>query len=377
MAWQRPRRGEFASRRFRPAPLLLVPLVAALSMGFFILSSWGASGGSDHLLAFRLDHFQCYTVKASASKPQRVVLRDQFRTSRGTASRLERLCAPVEKNGGRIRNEQAHLGCYALRAPKWRATVEISNQFEEAARLMVGTPSRLCLPSGKSPLPGPGPRPARGLDHYQCYPVRGTRHFKPRRPRLRDQFGLTEPQIVRVQSLCTPVRKDRGKVLNSRDHLVCYLLRPGETFRRRSVQIANQFGGGRLSVLAPELLCLPSTKRWLRPDLTVAIANTPTQVVCPGGPGTCLTTVTLTVRNIGSASTITGFEVQVEADPMQLKSATAGPLAPGASQALTVVLGPDGNCYEPDCTVRATVDTAHAIPESNESNNVDTRTDIG
>jgi hypothetical protein len=376
MAGQALRR-EPASRRFRQAPVLVV-LIAALATCTFALSSWRASASNQRLLAFRLDHFQCYTVKASASKPHKVSLRDQFRTARGTTALLERLCAPVEKNGRPIRNAQAHLACYALRAPKWKASVVITNQFQKAARLTVGTPSRLCLPSGKSPIPGPRPLPARGLDHYQCYPARSASNFKPRRVKLRDQFGITGPKVVRVQSLCTPVRKNKGKVLNSRDHLVCYLLRPDGTFRRRSVQIGNQFGAARLAVLTPESLCLPSTKRWLRPpDLTVAIANTRTQVACPGGGGTCMTTVSLTVRNIGGASTVNPFQVQVEADPGQVKAAGAGPLAAGASQPLTVVLGPDGNCYDPDCTVRATVDSTLVIPESNESNNVDTRTDIG
>jgi hypothetical protein len=365
-------RRTLTSKRFRRAPLLLV-LIAALATSTFALSSWRASASSQHLLAFRLDHFQCYTVKASAAKSHTVALRDQFRTTRGTTGLLDWLCVPVVKNGRPIRNAQAHLACYALRAPKWKAGVVISNQFQKAARLTVGTPSRLCLPSGKSPIPGPRPLPARKLDHYQCYPARSATNFKPRRVKLRDQFGMTAAQAVRVQSLCTPVRKNKGKVLNSTDHLVCYLLRPDGTFRRRSVRIRNQFGAGRLAVLAPESLCLPSTKRWLRPpDLTVAIANTRTQVNCPGGGGTCMTTVSLTVQNIGGASTVNPFQVQVEADPRQVKAVGAGPLAPGVSQPLTVVLGPDGNCYDADCTVRATVDSTLVIPESNESNNVDT-----
>jgi hypothetical protein len=33
--------------------------------------------------------------------------------------------------------------------------------------------------------------------------------------------------------------------------------------------------------------------------------------------------------------------------------------------------------YDADCTVRVTVDSPHTVAESNESNNVDVRTDLG
>jgi len=363
------------SRRFRRAPLLVIPLLAAV-VGVLVLSPWGRGAGSERALTFRLDHFQCYTVKAPSSKPQTVFLVDQFRTARGTTGRIERLCAPVEKNGLRRRNERAHLVCYALRSGPLRASVEISNQFQKAVRLTVGDPLRLCLPSGKSRVPGPEPQRARGLDHYECYGVRRI-HFKPRGVKLHDQFGTTSRRVVGVQTLCTPVHKDRGRILNGRDHLVCYALRQEGRFERQPVRIINQFEGARLFVLAPESLCLPSRKRLLLPDLTVAIANVPTQVSCPGGGGTCITTVNFTIRNVGPAPVIGVFQVRVEADPGQVKTVSAGPLAAGGSQPLTVVLGPDGNCYEPDCTVRVVADSSHIVSESNESNNTDTRTDIG
>lgn len=58
-------------------------------------------------------------------------------------------------------------------------------------------------------------------------------------------------------------------------------------------------------------------------------------------------------------------------------SGAARPLPAGGSQPLSVPLGPDGNCYDPDCTVRVTVDSSNSVTESNESNNVDSRTDLG
>jgi subtilase family serine protease len=51
---------------------------------------------------------------------------------------------------------------------------------------------------------------------------------------------------------------------------------------------------------------------------------------------------------------------------------------PGSGvQTFTDVLGPGGNCYDPDCTVSVAVDTGNTVDETNEGNNVDTYTVIG
>ena len=113
------------------------------------------------------------------------------------------------------------------------------------------------------------------------------------------------------------------------------------------------------------------------PDLTVSIPNTRTQVSCPGGGGTCITTRTFTLTNTSSVNVTTSFDVLVEADPAQTKTVTVPGLAAGASLPLTEQLGPDGNCYDGDCTVSVTVDSGNAVGESNEANNTATRTDPG
>jgi len=113
------------------------------------------------------------------------------------------------------------------------------------------------------------------------------------------------------------------------------------------------------------------------PDLTVALASTPTPVSCPGGPGTCITTVNFTITNTSSTAVATPFQILIESDPAQTKTITVAALAAGVSQSFSEQLGPDGNCYDPDCTVRVTVDSGTAITESNEANNVASRRDIG
>ena len=296
-------------------------------------------------LSFRLNHFQCYGVDpGSAFKPRTVALADQFGRSKALVSQLTTLCAPVRKNGGAVRNARAHLVCYPItRKPAFRSRkVVITNQFEKGTRLVVVRPVQLCLPTGKAVLPGPSPQPVKGLDHYQCYVVKPARKLRERRVSLLDQFGKSRPIVVRMVSLCAPVRKNTVPIRNKRDHLVCYQLRSTQTFRSRHVGIVNQFGKADLTVVSPERLCLPSLKRLNElPDLTASIPNTRTQVSCPGGGGTCITTRDFTVTNASSVNVLTPFTVLVEADPGQKTTLSVPSLAAGASVPLTATLGPD------------------------------------
>ena len=88
-------------------------------------------------------------------------------------------------------------------------------------------------------------------------------------------------------------------------------------------------------------------------------------------------TVTFTIRNLSPVGVTTPFDVLVQADPSQKAALTIPSLPGGASRTLAQALGPDNNCYDPDCTVTVTVDDGNAVMESNEANNSDTRTDIG
>ena len=114
-----------------------------------------------------------------------------------------------------------------------------------------------------------------------------------------------------------------------------------------------------------------------RPDLTVKITDQPTRVACQPEVG-CTATVEFTVANVGADDVAADFTVLIEADEVPSKTITvSGGLAAGESRAFTETLGPGGNCYNPDCTVKVTVDSGAAITESDETNNSDSRTDLG
>jgi CARDB len=114
------------------------------------------------------------------------------------------------------------------------------------------------------------------------------------------------------------------------------------------------------------------------PDLVVQdIDMNSLKVDCPGGGGTCVTTVTFTIANIG-AGDAGPFNIRIEADPgVIVNQFVAGGLAGGGTQTFTITTPPGGNCYDPDCTISVTVDSNNEVEECNEKNNRLSETTIG
>jgi hypothetical protein len=221
-----------------------------------------------------LDHFKCYKTKQPGTKfdPRQVVLADQFNTQRVNVVRPETFCNPVDKDGSGINNPAGHLTCYKIRDvrgdefPKFRKQrVEVSDQFGTHT-LLLKKIRTLCLPSSKSPageVPGPPPT---GLDHFKCYKTKqlGTR-FDPRQVVLTDQFNKERVNVVRPEALCTPVDKDGSGINDPTTHLACYKIRDvrGDEFpkfRKRPVEVGDQFGTHSLLLKKTRSLCLPSSK---------------------------------------------------------------------------------------------------------------------
>jgi hypothetical protein len=104
------------------------------------------------------------------------------------------------------------------------------------------------------------------------------------------------------------------------------------------------------------------------PDLKVQSIGRP-QVSCPGGAGTCVTVVSVRIANVGAAEAW-AFTVRTVLDPVQsvvVNQAVSGLVI--GEQLLTVTTPPGGNCFDPDCTICVTVDSANAVTESDEGNN--------
>jgi CARDB len=352
----------------------------------------GTVGGPYILAQSALDHFKCYRVREKTKKQDPIViLTDRFGTSRAVVKKAVSLCNPANKNDEGLSDPRAHLTCYAIRDDKrskprpgsGRERIMITNQFGEQ-KLKIRGPETLCVPSSKSLFrQDPGPPPAQ-LDHFKCYGAKGDKRGPRERVSLVDQFGKSRVKVGRVELFCTPVSKNDEGIMRPESSLVCYGIHPRDRVGR-TVIVRNQFGLAFLRVKKSETLCIPSREQERPlPDLVVALPN-PTGVVCSGVPVTCISTVRFVISNAGAAPVPAGstFQVLLQADPALAVTKTvsvtlSSALGPGGSlPAQAEMMPPSGNCYDPDCTVTARVDSTNAIVESNEGNNGATRTDLG
>ena len=113
-------------------------------------------------------------------------------------------------------------------------------------------------------------------------------------------------------------------------------------------------------------------------DLVVRDIGRP-DVRCPKSAGSCRTTVDIDIANIGNKRS-GAFDLRTVLDPSQSVSVgTSVPagLAAGEDRRITVATPPGGNCFDPDCTVSATVDSTNAVEECNERNNARSETTPG
>ena len=228
-----------------------------------------------------LDHFKCYTIKASAVTPHTptVLLIDQFGSSQDNVAKApNRLCNPVEKRrlSGEVtpvNNPMAHLVCYRItEAATPPREVRVQNQFG-TARLTVGQAQRLCLPSWKMHTPEfPAPTAPGGLDHFKCYAAKYSAvqvdrfENKPPTVVLKDQFETAQAKIGAPVELCNPVEKRRpdGEVTpitNFDAHQVCFVITQDPAHVSQHVFTKNQFGNAIIDTVAESRLCLPSFKQ--------------------------------------------------------------------------------------------------------------------
>ncbi len=114
----------------------------------------------------------------------------------------------------------------------------------------------------------------------------------------------------------------------------------------------------------------PDTDPGKRPDLVVQVIRLGS-VNCPQGRQSCEATARIRIANIGTADA-TAFNTRTVLDPSQsviVDHVSPAGLVAGGIEDFTVVTPPGGNCHDPDCRICATVDSANAIAESDETNN--------
>jgi Prealbumin-like fold domain len=254
-----------------------------------------------------LDHFTCYIATAAKSAtgaptfgpPSAVQLTNQF-APQGLWTAVGNVafhCNPVKKTADGvvtpITNPDAHLLCFTtpptpaaavVTQPTYKVTV--SNQFG-SAELDTRQPVLLCLPTWKS-LTGP-PNQTQvqppGLDHFLCYAAsvdpNSPTQFAPPPVSLQDQF-MPKPvgaTVLAPNLLCLPTAKALSPLVgapavNYNDpHLVCFALKVGAV-RAPTVFDQNQFGAGAVTIKKLTELCVPSTKQVDSPGGQIVITKT-------------------------------------------------------------------------------------------------------
>ena len=117
-----------------------------------------------------------------------------------------------------------------------------------------------------------------GVEHFACYTV-NLDGFDETEFEFSNQFGRGRGTITAPDILCAPARKNTESIQNRKSHLMCYQLRFDGEFEKLRVSIKNQWGSDqRFTVLDPRTMCLPAAKSRLK--MPSSPATTPSHFTC-------------------------------------------------------------------------------------------------
>ncbi len=216
-----------------------------------------------------LGSFECYAVdREKVAAISGVSIGDGFGDS-GTADlrRPTRLCAPADRAGTDPSAPDAagHLLGYELqhRKPRFRTLkhVHVTAVGFGAIEVDVIRPVLLFAPARKSLSADPGVPAGLGLDHFQCYVVKGAK-TRADGVHVRDQFGELTEDVKRPFRLCVPADKNGEGILHPTQALICYTIRPARRPRftgRAPLFVHDQFGARTIGIKRPTELCVPAT----------------------------------------------------------------------------------------------------------------------
>jgi SH3 domain-containing protein/Ser-Thr-rich glycosyl-phosphatidyl-inositol-anchored membrane family protein len=96
-------------------------------------------------------------------------------------------------------------------------------------------------------------------EHFQCYDI-DDKPLIDIPVTLVDQFGSSKNVVVRAKYLCAPADKNGEGMTNEADHLMLYELEKRIPVGKK-VEVTNQFGKQRYTVLDSRLIAVPSLKK--------------------------------------------------------------------------------------------------------------------
>jgi hypothetical protein len=216
----------------------------------------------------RENHFRCYVVSSQTPQPATTVtLQDQFLgpTTLTVDEPLD-FCAPTDKNGEGITDQNEHLTMYgASQELSQHLLVSTRDQFGSHTLEVVGA-RVLLVPTQK--LVG-NLRFPRSLNHFWCYEANGPR-LRNVTVTLADQFSSDTVQVVQPNLFCNPVEKTidgnvLGEIFDEEFHLTCYDIKGPQKTQATQFGVSNQFENDVFTITSWDLLCVPTQKLGFQP----------------------------------------------------------------------------------------------------------------
>ena len=153
-------------------------------------------------------HLECYVISQAGGAPRRpAVISNQFGSETSFVGSPRRLCVPSERNGVASSLNLDHYKCYRegrATPPFLRRAVTLVDDYESKATLVL-RPDSLCAPVDKD---GGGVKDP--TTHLECYRIKqlgGQPKFAPRAATTTNQFGTESLSVRAPRTLCVPSTK--------------------------------------------------------------------------------------------------------------------------------------------------------------------------
>ena len=211
--------------------------------------------------------FQCYDA-FSWQKPYwwvgsgKVQVEDRFEAAMFKLGTTNEVCSALSLPDGQLAGRLACVRLQRASGGEATRTLKVSNALGSLT-LRTGKAKQLCLPAGATSVPAEP-----GLDAYKCYVAETkpkTPRFVPVSVKLTDEFGGGTVDVVGPDMVCNPASVAGGGVAHDAVHLVCYRIaerrvwgRNPDAFRPRSTTVVSANGRDVVGLVARDHLCVPS-----------------------------------------------------------------------------------------------------------------------
>ena len=209
-------------------------------------------------------HYKCYQITGTAPVPAvSVNLKTQFGLdARVVVGAPTRLCLAATKNGAGSLTVP-DVECYQITGQPAGHSVNLLTQFGTTTNVVVGLPNELCVPVARA-IPPAVPTAPQAAPHYECFNIPGTAPGVS--VLLETQFGQEPGMLVGAPTrLCLPaVKNGEGTLSDSEPHVECFGITGPAAAPIPNLNLVTQFGLTENVVVGiPKELCVPALKEVL------------------------------------------------------------------------------------------------------------------